>query len=379
MSRTPRQRLRLALLRAFARLSRAPEAHPARVIRRILVIRPDHLGDLLFTTPALRVLRQRYPGAHIAALVGPWGAPALANNPHVDELIRLPFPGFSRQAKPSAWQPYRLLRRWARALRGGYDLAFVLRFDHWWGALLAYLAGVPQRVGYALPEVRPFLSHAVPYRGGRHEVVQNLRLIDRGPLAVHSAGHQPTTYAPVNHPLEFPIPEPAVAWARDLWPDTRPIGIHPGAGAAVKLWQTERWVAIADALILLTGSEAERPLCLEIATQMETEGLVMAGKTTLDQLAATFAACRLVLGLDSGPLHLAVAVGMPSVHLYGPVDPITFGPWGAQERHAVVSSAWPCIPCNRLDYGPEQLADHPCMREIQVGTVLAAALRALSV
>ena len=394
MTRTPRHRLRLALLRVFAHLTRAPDSRllrrsPAKTdsftARRVLVIRPDHLGDLLFITPALRALRQRYPGTHITALVGPWGAPALANNPHVDEIIRLPFPGFSRQPKPSPWQPYGLLRRWARQLRGHYDLAFILRFDHWWGALLAYLASVPQRVGYAVPEVTPFLSHAVPYSGGRHEVEQNVRLIDGGALDMHPSDHPSTTDAPGHHPLEFHIPQHAIAWARDLWRNTRPIAIHPGAGAAVKLWRTERWTAVADALtnatgarILLTGSETERPLCLEIAAQMETEALVMAGKTTLDQLAATFADCRLVLGLDSGPLHLAVAVGTPTVHLYGPVDPAAFGPWGVRERHPVVVSAWPCIPCDRLDYGPEELAYHPCVREIQVDAVLTAAQQALS-
>ena len=151
MNRTPSQRFRLRLLQTFARLSPTrstrltiksllPNSLLPTSLPSILVIRPDHLGDLLFTTPALRLLRQNYPGARITALVGPWGAPILANNPHVDEIITLPFPGFTRQAKPSPWQPYTLLRHWARRLRGQYDLAFVLRFDHWWGALLAQQA-----------------------------------------------------------------------------------------------------------------------------------------------------------------------------------------------------------------------------------------------
>ena len=169
MTHTPRLRLRLALLRAIPTLS-SPISHLQSPISNLILIRPDHLGDLLFSTPTLRLLRQRYPSARITALVGPWGAPILAHNPHVDEIITLPFPGFARQPKPSPWQPYALVRRWARQLRGRYDLAFILRFDHWWGALLAYLARVPLRVGYAVPEVAPFLSHALPYNAGRHEV-----------------------------------------------------------------------------------------------------------------------------------------------------------------------------------------------------------------
>jgi heptosyltransferase-2/heptosyltransferase-3 len=346
----------------------------------LLVIRPDHLGDLLFATPALRALRQLHRDAHVTALVGPWGAAVLSNNPHVDRVMCLPFPGFSRQPKSSLWGPYGSLRNWARRLRGRYDLAFVLRFDHWWGALLAHLAAVPQRVGYAVPEVAPFLNHAVPYIPGRHEVEQNLGLIDW-----HASTQVSPTPLPESNPLEFHIPDSATAWARELLGDVHPIVIHPGAGAPVKLWQTERWAAVAEALasetgaqILLTGSKAERSLCLEIAAQMESEAWVMAGETTLDQLAAILNDSRLVLGLDSGPLHLAVAVGAPTVHLYGPINPESFGPWGPPERHRVIHSAWPCIPCNRLDYGPAELAHHPCVREIDANLVLETALKALA-
>jgi ADP-heptose:LPS heptosyltransferase len=272
------------------------------------------------------------------------------------------------------------LRRWAQQLRGQYDLAFVLRFDHWWGALLAYLAGVPQRVGYDVPEVAPFLSHRIPYVPGQHEVEQNLRLIDW-----HLSTHLPDANCPMEHPLEFPVPADAVAWARNLSLGARLIAIHPGAGAAVKLWRAQKWAVVADALaketdaqILLTGSAAERPLCLEIAAQMEARARVMAGETTLDRLAAILAKCRLVLGVDSGPLHLAVAVGTPSIHLYGPVDSAAFGPWGPAERHRALVSDWPCIPCNRLDYDQDELAHHPCVREIDPSEVLAAARQSLS-
>jgi ADP-heptose:LPS heptosyltransferase len=111
---------------------------------------------------------------------------------------------------------------------------------------------------------------------------------------------------------------------------------------------------------------------------MAGEARLLAGETTLDQLAAVFRGCRLVLGLDSGPLHLAVAMGTPTVHLYGPVDVVTFGPWGAAERHRALTSDWPCIPCNRLDYADDSVPHHPCVREIGVEKVLAAARQGMS-
>jgi heptosyltransferase-2/heptosyltransferase-3 len=89
------------------------------------------------------------------------------------------------------------------------------------------------------------------------------------------------------------------------------------------------------------------------------------------------ARCRLVLGADSGPLHLAVAVGTPTVHLYGPVDSRTFGPWGDPARHIVLTSDMDCIPCNRLDYREDELEAHPCVRDISEAQVTEAARRLL--
>jgi lipopolysaccharide heptosyltransferase II len=391
MKRTPRQSLRLLLLRALARIAPAPVAEREGASTgslsesRILVMRPDHLGDMIFTTPALHVLRQHYPRASISALVGPWGAPVLRNNPDVDNVKTLAFPGFARKPKPSLWQPYRLLWGSAGRLRDQYDVALILRFDHWWGALLSFLARIPVRVGYDLSEVAPFLSHRLPYVAGQHEVIQNLQLAQWE--TVLSGGPTLNAQAPTPHffPLSYHVPARAQVWVSQTQSQNGTIIIHPGAGAPVKLWKHDGWAQVADRLahetgapILLTGSEAERTLCQEIATQMRSGARVLAGETDLDQLAALFGQARLVLGVDSGPLHLAVATGTPSVHLFGPVDQATFGPWGPQEKHRTLVSAWPCIPCNRLDYASEELAHHPCVREISVDEVLEEAGRALA-
>ena len=100
--------------------------------------------------------------------------------------------------------------------------------------------------------------------------------------------------------------------------------------------------------------------------------MVAAGETGLGELAAIMARCQLVLGVDSGPLHLAVAMGTPTVHLFGPVDKRAFGPWGDPAHHVVVTSEMDCIPCNRLDYTPSELDGHPCVRNITVEQVLEA-------
>lgn len=403
--RTPRQALRLALLRqAGRRYRRAPAAQAAP--QRILVIRPDHLGDLLFATPALRLLRRQHPEAHIAALVGPWGEAVAARLPEVDRVLTCPFPGFTRQPKPDPLAPYRLLAAQAAQLRQeAFDLALVLRFDHWWGAWLAAEAGIPQRIGYAVPETQPFLTDPIPYVPGRHEVVQNLALAlatgGRSPLAglpasltahLPFADPQPPAAAEVAEEwrLRFPLAEADLAAAEALLPasDGRPlVAIHPGSGAAVKQWRATGWATVARRLaedyaaqVVFTGSAAEATLIEPVVVQLadvEPRPRSLAGQTDLGALAAVYRRCRLVIGPDSGPLHLAVAVGTPTLHLYGPVDRRTFGPWGSPQRHRVVVSDWACIPCNRLDWPEAVLAQHGCVRDIAAEQVLAEAARLL--
>jgi ADP-heptose:LPS heptosyltransferase len=323
--------VRLALLRLFARLSALflPVSNLKSQISNlypppsILLIRPDHLGDLLFTTPALRALRAAFPQVRITCLVGPWAEAVVASNPCLDQVMLCPFPGFTRQPKKSIIEPYLVLGRYARLLREKeFDLAVVLRFDHWWGALLAYLARIPCRVGYDIAEVKPFLTDAIPYVPGRHEVEQNLVLVE----AVNS--QPPLRRLAVKPSQGFPLEFPLSAQDREFAArylteqgvgDEDPlVCIHPGAGAPVKLWRNEGWARVADALVerygakvILTGSANEGPLVQAIAERMASQPIVAAGQTTLEQLAALMARCRLVLGVDSGPLHLAVAVGTP--------------------------------------------------------------------
>ncbi|MBM4466397.1 MAG: glycosyltransferase family 9 protein [Chloroflexi bacterium] len=400
-TRTLRQRIRLHLLRLIPYLTwplKPRRKHPligSPSVARILLIRPDHLGDLLFTTPALRLLREAFPQARITCLVGPWAKVVIENNPHLDEIALCPFPGFTCQKtcpeasrrKRSIIEPYVMLLQYARQLRQrNFDLAVVLRFDHWWGALLAYLAGIPRRVGYDVAEVRPFLTDVVPYSPHRHEVEQNLVLVEQGSgtrdqeSGIRARG--------VDWPLEFQLTAEDETFANSylaghgVEDGDLLVGIHPGAGAAVKLWRNEAWAQVADVLaqrygakVILTGSAEESPLCRAIAEGMTSNPIVAAGETSLGELAAIMARCRLVLGVDSGPLHLAVAVGTPTVHLFGPVDSRAFGPWGDPARHIVVTSEMDCIPCNRLDYAPAELYQHPCVRNITAEQILEAVER----
>ncbi len=397
-------RLRLAALRALGavlRLGAAPL--PTRATpRRILLIRPDHLGDVLFTTPAIARLRVELPDSEIWYLCGPWSEPLVRSNPNLNGVLVCDFPWFNRRPRRWPWGPYFTLWREAVRLRRlGFDTAVILRFDFWWGAALTALAGIPRRVGYGVAECLPFLTEPVRYVAGRHEVLQNLTLcrvvvaggtVDGGKRSQPGpgTGDEVATRWGSAQALEFRVTAAeenrAKALLGELPADHGPlIAIHPGAGAPIKLWPAERWAALADALvrrwgaaIVLTGSTAEHSLTRAIAQHMRRPALDLSGQTSLGELAAVLALCDLALGVDSGPMHLAVAVDVPSVHLFGPVSPAVFGPWGDPARHVVIQAKYEeaiCHggPCNRLDFESGELAAHHCMASISLEAVLAAA------
>jgi len=343
--------------------------------QRILLIRPDHLGDVLLTTPAIHALRAALPDVELHALVGPWSAEAIAGYPDLDAVLTLPFPAFSRRPGGNWRSPYELAVRSARHLRHiGYDSAIIFRPDHWWGAMLAKLAGISHRVGYDLPDVAPFLTHPIAHQH-EHAVMQSLRLVESWT----------GTIAPENAIYRFPTDTLDRAYIDGYlreWgivPEQRVICIHPGAGTKVKQWEEECWASVADTLhqqfdapIIFTGSDQEQPLAQRIAAQMKQVACITAGDTRVGQLAALFARASVVLGPDSGPLHLAASVGTPTVALFGPADPVEFSPWGSSDRHVVLTSNIGCRPCRVLDWGSDDPKFHPCVRDITIAHVLEA-------
>jgi lipopolysaccharide heptosyltransferase II len=381
-----RKPLRLALLRMLGASLSLQTKPGAGSRQRFLLIRPDHLGDVLCITPALRYLRATLPQAHLTALVGPWARTALEHNPNLDAVQTLEFPGFTRLPKGSPLAPYAYVWRAARQLRAQrFDAAVMLRFDHWWGALLSALAHVPRRVGFDVPEVRPFLTDIVRYETGRHEVAQNLR------LAARVAEVPERQASPLICPLEFAASADEDATAQEI---LRAHGISapepfavlvPGSGAAVKLWREDGFARVAEALagqhklkVIVAGAKEEYELAARIAARSGVPLVDLTGTTTLAQLAAIFKHAALAVGTDSGPMHLAVAMRTPSVHLFGPVSARAFGPWGDPARHIVLTSGLACIACNRLDYTGPELSAHPCVPLIAERQVLAAIKSVLS-
>lgn len=351
-------------------------------VNRILVIRPDHLGDLLFATPALDLLRAAFPHAHITGAVGPWGRAMWRDNPNLDALEVVPFPGIVA-GHENTLAPYRLLASAAgQVARGQYDLGIALRFDHWWGAALMWAAGIPRRWGYRTPGMQSWLTNTVPYRGGMHEVEQNLRLL-RPVLEATAQGSTPIIMeidkSKGRPPLRPPMPSPPDAATLMPWLDANPgrrAIIHPGTAAANKLWTIKGWAGVADRLaadgwcVALTGSPDEKRLCALIHEAAASKPSDFSGRTeSIEQLTWLMGRADMVLGVDSGPLHIADALHKWTLHLYGPSDETIWGPWGDPHMHRAFRAP-NTHPTQRLTVGSPDLEGGPDMKAITVTMVM---------
>lgn len=343
---------------------------------RVLFIKPDHLGDMLLAIPAMRALKEARPYTEIHVLAGSWSGSVLANVPEVDMVLTIDFPGFARGEEKSNYiAPYSQLMKVSRQLRQiGYGHAIIMRPDHWWGAMLAYVAGISERIGYDVDNVSQFLTQAIPFEHD-HVIRQNLRLVEQwvGTLADDDVPYYLDVYDDERQMISGYLSKYGIG-------DKPYFCIHPGSGTWVKRWKNELWAKVADTLIdqldaevVFTGGDGERAMVDDIQNRMEHKSYTTAGDLSIEQLAALYENAKVVLGPDSGPLHMAAAVKTPTVALFGPADPVEFAPWGDKNHHMIVTSPIGCRPCRVLDWGDDDPQYHPCINDITIGQVLEAA------
>lgn len=386
----PRPRLKARLRRlatrliigAFAAVARPPApAAPPDNPRRILVIRLDLLGDLMLSVPAIRAVRRRWPRAELVALVLPYTAPLLAHIPEVDRVITFD-PNRLRPSgtpwRPAVWADLLGLIRRLRAQK--FDAALALYGP--WAGLLAYLSGARFRVGYGAESHPKFFNLALPgrrYLERRHEAEYTLSVA----AAVGAVG------GPDDYWLR-PLPEAqarleARLAALGVPPGLPLIGVQAGAAnGAAKQWYPEKWAAAAGELarrrgagVILTGTARERPLAEAIRAALGVPAWNLAGETDIPGLVALLGRLELFLAGDTGPMHLATALGVPTVAVHGPTDPALSGPW-PPGRAVVVRLELPCSPCYDLtDAAVCPLGHHNCLRLLGPGAVVAAAEEAL--
>ncbi len=363
--------------------------------RRVLLLRPDHVGDVLLSAPAVALLRAGMPHAEITYLVGPWAREAAEHGPRVDRVRTLAYPGFTRAANVHVLAPYALLVREALKLRRKrFDLAVVLRPDHWWGALLCLVAGIPVRVGAMTPETAPILTHTVRVGANEHWAAQ-ARALAKLALDITEDKHRIDDDTDVGGPgdgeatlfrvSDLARSEAAALWARYALDGRRVVAIQPTAGALLKSWPISNWARVADCLaadgyaVVLTGAPEDGGLLTRIGAQTRQQPAALLSGQSLQDSAAIFERCALVIGLDGGAAHLAAAVGTPTVRLYGPASTEIYAPFPERADQLVLSANLACVPCGHLEAPPCGARTLPaCLLAISVDDVVKLARGQLS-
>ena len=344
-------------------LRSSPYSHPASM--KILVRAPNWIGDAVMATPALAALRRRFPSADIALLARPTIAALFEAHPDIDRCILYERPG-RHDGLGGLMTLVGALRR------DRFDLA-VLFQNAFEAAVISVAAGIPNRIGYARDGRRFLLTASCPSASApRHLRAAYLHLMT---LCGADDGHPPSDLpCLVVRPREREAAAEMAGWAQtDIG-----VGINPGAAyGSAKRWAPERFAAVADGLVrrfgvrvVILGSAAEREIAEAVQRAMTTPSVVLAGQTTVRQMMGLLARCRLLVTNDSGPMHVAAALGTPVVAVFGPTDPTATSPAGAP--CTLVQQPVDCAPCTHRAC-PRLSEIHRCMTGVPVSAVLAAA------
>jgi heptosyltransferase-2 len=332
----------------------------------ILVRATNWVGDAVMSLPALRALRQRFPRARISILAKPWVADLYRREPFCDDLIP-----FTARTVGEKWTAARGLRR------RRFDTAILLQ-NAFEAAAITYLAGIPERIGYARDGRGFLLTDAIPVprRGEipRHERFYYLEMLRRAGILGE---------IPDNDLIRLegaPVARSAgLERYRELGLGETVIGVSPGAAyGTAKRWLPERFAKSANQLarelgasVAIFGSKDERDLCAAVAASMAAPVKNFAGETSLAEFIDLAAACRVYLTNDSGAMHIASALGVPTVAVFGATDEETTGPTGPLAK--VVREQVECSPCLKR----ECPIDHRCMTRVSAARVAEAALELL--
>jgi lipopolysaccharide heptosyltransferase II len=340
----------------------------------ILCIRLDYLGDVLMCTPAMRALRDSAPGRRLTLLTSPGGAAAVPFIPELDAALTFEAPWM----KSSATQDAGAIAAMADTLRAASFDAAVIFTTYTQSALpaamLCHLAGIPLRLAHCRENPYQMLSDWVPEsepeRQVRHEVRRQLDL-------AASVGCRTG-----NERMSFAVPPADLAWARrrleelDIDPDGPWLLMHPGATAASRRYPPAHWARVLQLLagaglpVVFSGSADESALVDGIRAAGSGRGHSLAGQATLGQLGALISLAAVMVSNNTGPAHMAAALGTPLVDLYALTNP-QHTPWLTPSR--VLFHDVPCRNCYK-SVCPQ--GHHDCLAKVDPAMV-ADAVRSL--
>lgn len=324
-------------------------------MENIIIRMPNWLGDLVMATPLLHDLRGHWPGAKITAMCQSNVCGLLIGNPYIDELFSFSKPNefLRREEKRNIIE---------RIRQGRYDLGILLP-NSFSSAWLFFRGRVKERIGYVCDMRRWLLTKPVPFpkeRGSEHLVRTYKRLLS--PLGIPLSDTSPELFVTdeENQAAE------ALLRQHHVKPESKVVGINPGAAyGSAKCWLPERFREVTERLledpnitVVYFGDQAGAPLIKSICEGLPSRVVNLAGATTLRELVALISRCDVFLTNDSGPMHIAAALKVPLVALFGSTSDIATGPY---QHGEVIHKRVDCSPC----YLRTCPIDFRCMKRIE--------------
>ncbi|MCM8783419.1 MAG: glycosyltransferase family 9 protein [Candidatus Omnitrophica bacterium] len=347
----------------------------------ILVINPFGIGDVLFSTPLLRNIRNSFPDSFIAYLCNKRVAPLLENNPCIDEIFV-----FEKDEWRALWKRSRFtfVKKFylflSRIRKRKFHIAIDLSLGRQYNFFL-WLIRVPKRIGFDYKERGIFLTHKIKIDGYHYKPVpahylELCRFLNIKPQQIKLEIHLDAREEEKARQI---LKENGVIVGEDLI-----IGIAPGGGASwgkeavLKHWKYDKLANLLGRLrdlykakIIMFGDEKERAICDEIVAKTKDKPLNLAGKTDLRTLASLMRQCRLIICNDGGPLHMAVSLGVKTVSIFGPVNEKVYGPYPPSFEHIVVTKDVPCRPCY-WKFRMPKCERRICLEEIEPQEIMQA-------
>ena len=327
--------------------------HSVQPVNKLLIIKPSALGDIVHSLPFLAAVKNSSPSTEVHWVVAKGLHDLLDDHPLVDKLWIIDKNKWKKIG--SAHETFKEWRQLSCALkRERYDLVVDLQ-GLFRSGLIAYLSGTAERVGFseAREGSRFFYTHRI--QGGR-----DIHAVDRYLKVAATLGYRTDA-------VEFPLPAvPLPSTVSSMLPDEYAV-IAPATGAAAKRWPAERFGRLASRLPLpsvVIGSGADAQLATEVVSASGGKAISLAGCTSIRETISVIRGGKLFISSDTGPMHLAAALGVPVFAVFGPTNPLRTGPYG--NRSTIIRSALPCAPC----YARKQCKDWQCMTRIEVEEVL---------
>ncbi|MBF0331524.1 MAG: lipopolysaccharide heptosyltransferase II [Candidatus Omnitrophica bacterium] len=347
-------------------------------MKKILIVNPFGIGDVLFSTPLIAALKAQDPSVSISYIGNARTLPFLKNDPRLDHVFSYERDEFVAVYKQSPWQFLLKWKKFVEDIRAeGFDTAYDLSNGSPVSVALM-LAGIPQRIGFDYKGRGRWLTQKMPLKGyeGRHVAEYILDLM-------RVAGQDPMT----EHGMSLYVGKPEEFWAQDFMRSHGLLAkgfimLFPGGGASwgkgadLKRWPAQGYAKLAEKIIerskcpiILMGDKSEEGLCKAVIPQGNALVIILAGQTSVLQSAALMRQARCVVVNDGGPLHMAVACGASTVSIFGPVDPAVYGPYPASDKHKVVVKGLACQPCYRK-FRMSGCGHQRCLKDLTVDDVL---------